>query len=95
VPKIQDVYLDFDDEPGDPWLAHAILMILLSNDQSVQVSLKSKVNNQRFAYMQNSTAVQRPWTDGERVFWQGGARLSFNEILEMLVEPSLTVGGDG
>jgi hypothetical protein len=85
VTKIQDAYLDFDEDFGDSWLPHAILMILLSNDQSVQVSLKPKIDDPRFAYLRDDSVIQRPRTDGERVFWQGGPSLCFDEIIEMLV----------
>jgi hypothetical protein len=85
VTRIKDAYLDFNDHSGNTWFTCAMLIILLSNDQVVQVSLNQKTNDLRFAYMRDAPTVQKPRTDGSRVYWQNGPSLCFGEIMEMLV----------
>jgi hypothetical protein len=84
VARIKDAYLDFDDHSGGSRFTCAMLIILLSDNQVVQAPLNQKTNDRRFAYMRDAPAVRKPQTDGRRVYWQNGASLTLEDIIEMV-----------
>ena len=61
-----------------------MLNIHLSNSLILWVSLKPKSNDPRFFHLQNAPEYIAPQTDGERVYWTGGASLTLEEIITMV-----------
>ncbi|MDR0839915.1 MAG: hypothetical protein LBN26_00795 [Christensenellaceae bacterium] len=56
----------------------------LDNGASMMVYLDSKAGEPSFTDILNGKYRAKPKTDGERVYWENGASLSFQEMIDML-----------
>ena len=80
--KIKSIWLDTGccDENG----MGAALTVDLENRASVMIYLDSKIGEPCFADILFGRYRDKPKTDGQRVFWDNGANLSLDEIMDIL-----------
>jgi hypothetical protein len=57
----------------------------MNNGQSVNLHLNLKRDDPRFADLLAGRCRAAPKTDGQSVYWTDGPRLTFDEIMEMVV----------
>jgi hypothetical protein len=79
-------HVDLDGTRGADGKADVVLMVYLSNGQSVGFSLNGKGRDPRFADIVAGKNRAGPKTDGVCVYWPDGPRLSLDEIMGMVVE---------
>jgi len=60
------------------------LFVYFDNGASVTIFLDSKANEPYFTDIIAGRYRDQPTTDGENVCWGNGARLSFNEVFDIL-----------
>jgi hypothetical protein len=80
--KIKSVWMDNAccDERG----MGIALDVDLDNGASVITYLDSKASEPLFCDIAMGKCLDQPKTDGERIYWENGANLSFQEIMDML-----------
>ena len=83
MPKIKAVTADYGETLP---VFGAELIIHLDNNDSIFLSLESKANDPAFDVLRDDKRLFSVKTDGESVYWPGGPRLTFDEIMEMLRE---------
>jgi len=79
--KIESIWLD--DARCDENGMGIVLNVDLDNGASMIINLDSKANEPLFRDVVLNRCG-KPKTDGERVYWQNGASLSIQEMVEML-----------
>ena len=79
--KIDNVWFDDTDCDKDGMGTH--LIVNLDNNQSIMVLLDSKKEEPFFSDV-IAGRCGKPETDGERVFWDNGASLTFLDMIAML-----------
>lgn len=58
--------------------------INLSNGHSIMLELGSRMNEPGFVELIESGVINKPQTDGKRVYWPGGPSITLTEIFVML-----------
>ena len=81
--RIESVYVDA--ARADMLTGKGIYLVVdLSNDQSISVSLDSKADDPYFKEINRDKRCYEVKTDGRRVFWSNGASLTLEEIIALL-----------
>jgi len=79
--KITDVSVDYDETL--PFFG-ATIIIHLVDKQAIFLSLEPKANDLPFSSLREGNKLFDVKTDGNSIYWTNGARLTFDEIMEML-----------
>ena len=58
--------------------------ITLSNGHAILLELGSRIKEPKFAALVENNSLDKPQTDGERLYWPGGPSLTLAEIFSML-----------
>ena len=61
--------------------------ITLESGHTILLELGSRIREPAFAALVENGEFCKPRTDGERIYWLGGASITLEEILEMLLSP--------
>jgi hypothetical protein len=78
--KIRSVTTCAGDGPG---LSGILLDIHFYNGQTLLLSLKSRQDDPAFLRLYQEGELIHPQTDGDAVYWQGGLRLTLEEVMDM------------
>jgi hypothetical protein len=87
--KITGVSADYDETLP---VFGAVMIIHLENNGCVFLPLESKAGDPAFDVLRDDKRLFDVKTDGDSIYWPNGARLTFDEIMEMLREDG---GGSG
>jgi hypothetical protein len=79
--KIKAVTADFEE---GLIIFDAVMIIHLTNGDSVFLTLESKANDPAFHVLRDRKRILDVKTDGDSIYWPDGPRLTFDEIMEML-----------
>lgn len=61
--------------------------ITLESGHTILLELGSRIEEPAFAVLVKNGDFCKPRTDGKRIYWAGGASITLEEILEMLLSP--------
>ena len=59
------------------------LEVILDNDSSVNLSLKSRINTIRFEMLADHEFFKKATTDGICVLWEGKIEVSLSEVFQL------------
>jgi len=79
--KIKKVYMDNRSVDGKPDVS---LDIHLDNGQIIIFTLDIDGNDPRFADFADSDFIEQPLSDGTKIYWNNGATIAMNEIINAL-----------
>lgn len=62
--------------------------ITLESGHTILLELGNRIEEPAFAVLVENGDFCKPCTDGKRIYWPGGASITLEEILEMLLSPA-------